>query len=134
MLWEKESAIAEFSPILPFHWSVVAFCGQISCIYEYETHFQVFVCLLSDLWRPCSSTGEGLRNGDGCSSSLAAKGYRSVRPIFQDKKSPTPVRSACLFFSSLLLLEVFLPQEMPVEAHSTGFINDIFNCSSHSRF
>ncbi|XP_073778058.1 sorbin and SH3 domain-containing protein 1 isoform X25 [Danio rerio] len=43
----------------------------------------------SDLWRPSSST-DGLRNGDVCSSSLAAKGYRSVRPIFQEKKSPTP--------------------------------------------
>ncbi len=54
-----------------------------------------FVCLLSDLWRPCSSTSDGL-----CSSSLAAKGYRSVRPNFQDKKSPTPVRSAV--FTSLI--------------------------------
>ncbi|XP_073676166.1 sorbin and SH3 domain-containing protein 2 isoform X2 [Garra rufa] len=44
----------------------------------------------SDFWRPGSSTSDGLRNGDVCSSSLAAKGYRSVRPIFQDKKSPTP--------------------------------------------
>uniref|UniRef100_A0A8C2FP84 Sorbin and SH3 domain containing 2b n=1 Tax=Cyprinus carpio TaxID=7962 RepID=A0A8C2FP84_CYPCA len=44
----------------------------------------------SDLWRPGSSTSDGLRNGDVCSSSLAAKGYRSVRPTFQDKKSPTP--------------------------------------------
>uniref|UniRef100_A0A8C1HVC2 Sorbin and SH3 domain containing 2 n=1 Tax=Cyprinus carpio carpio TaxID=630221 RepID=A0A8C1HVC2_CYPCA len=44
----------------------------------------------SDLWRPSSSTSDGLRNGDLCSSSLAAKGYRSVRPNFQDKKSPTP--------------------------------------------
>ncbi|KTF72932.1 hypothetical protein cypCar_00037702, partial [Cyprinus carpio] len=42
------------------------------------------------LWRPSSSTSDGLRNGDLCSSSLAAKGYRSVRPNFQDKKSPTP--------------------------------------------
>lgn len=59
-----------------------------------------FVCLLSDLWRPSSSTSDGLRNGDLCSSSLAAKGYRSVRPTFQDKKSPTPVRSAV--FTSLI--------------------------------
>ncbi|XP_056625329.1 sorbin and SH3 domain-containing protein 1 isoform X3 [Triplophysa dalaica] len=43
----------------------------------------------SDLWKS-SSTGDGLRNGDLCSSSLAAKGYRSVRLNFQDKKSPTP--------------------------------------------
>ncbi len=60
--------------------------------------------VLSDLWRPCSSTGEGLRNGDVCSSSLAAKGYRSVRPIFQDKTSPTPVRSACLLHSFVFLI------------------------------
>ncbi|RXN35269.1 sorbin and SH3 domain-containing 2-like protein [Labeo rohita] len=45
---------------------------------------------LTDFWRPGSSTSDGLRNGDVWSSSLAAKGYRSVRPIFQDKKSPTP--------------------------------------------
>ncbi|XP_059371526.1 sorbin and SH3 domain-containing protein 2 [Carassius carassius] len=44
----------------------------------------------SDLRRPGSSTSDVLRNGDVCSSSLAAKGYRSVRPNFQDKKSPTP--------------------------------------------
>lgn len=45
----------------------------------------------SDLWRPSSSsTSDGMKNGDICSSSLAAKGYRSVRPNFQDKKSPTP--------------------------------------------
>lgn len=41
MLWKKSSVIAEFSPVLPFHWSVVAFCGQIFCIYEYETHLSV---------------------------------------------------------------------------------------------
>lgn len=62
--------------------------------------FKCFVCLLLDLWRPSSSTSDGLRNGDMCSSSLAAKGYRSVRPNFQDKKSPTPVRSAV--FTSLI--------------------------------
>lgn len=62
--------------------------------------FKCFVCLLLDLWRPSSSTSDGLRNGDLCSSSLAAKGYRSVRPNFQDKKSPTPVRSAV--FTSLI--------------------------------
>uniref|UniRef100_A0A672QE11 Sorbin and SH3 domain containing 2 n=2 Tax=Sinocyclocheilus grahami TaxID=75366 RepID=A0A672QE11_SINGR len=48
----------------------------------------------SDLWRPGSSTSDGLRNGDVCSSSLAAKGYRSVRLTFQDKKSPTPPSAA----------------------------------------
>ncbi|XP_036406657.1 sorbin and SH3 domain-containing protein 2 [Megalops cyprinoides] len=44
----------------------------------------------SDVWRSCS-TSDGLRNGDASSSSLAAKGFRSVRPNLQDKRSPTPV-------------------------------------------
>ncbi|XP_063076034.1 sorbin and SH3 domain-containing protein 2 [Engraulis encrasicolus] len=45
----------------------------------------------SDVWRSRSAT-DGMRNGDaGSSSSLAAKGFRSVRPNLQDKKSPTPV-------------------------------------------
>ncbi|XP_031416261.1 sorbin and SH3 domain-containing protein 2 [Clupea harengus] len=43
----------------------------------------------SDAWRSRSVT-DGLRNGDACSSSLAVKGFRSVRPNLQDKKSPTP--------------------------------------------
>ncbi|XP_051945029.1 sorbin and SH3 domain-containing protein 2-like [Xyrauchen texanus] len=43
----------------------------------------------SDLWKS-SCTSDGLRNGDMCYSSLAAKGYRSVRLNFQDKKSPIP--------------------------------------------
>ncbi|XP_071390577.1 sorbin and SH3 domain-containing protein 2 [Centroberyx affinis] len=42
----------------------------------------------SDAWRSRSAT-DGLRNGDASSSSLAAKGFRSVRPNLQDKKSPT---------------------------------------------
>ncbi|KAF7659587.1 hypothetical protein LDENG_00296410 [Lucifuga dentata] len=41
-----------------------------------------------DAWRSRSAT-DGLRNGDTSSSSLAAKGFRSVRPNLQDKKSPT---------------------------------------------
>uniref|UniRef100_A0A8C7QMA4 Sorbin and SH3 domain containing 2a n=1 Tax=Oncorhynchus mykiss TaxID=8022 RepID=A0A8C7QMA4_ONCMY len=41
----------------------------------------------SDAWR--SRSTDGLRNGDDVSSSLAAKGFRSVRPNLQDKKSPT---------------------------------------------
>ncbi|XP_049328182.1 sorbin and SH3 domain-containing protein 2 isoform X3 [Astyanax mexicanus] len=44
----------------------------------------------SDGWRSRSVT-EGLRNGDANSSSLAAKGFRSVRPNLQDKKSPVLV-------------------------------------------
>uniref|UniRef100_A0A9J8AY05 Osteoclast-stimulating factor 1 n=1 Tax=Cyprinus carpio carpio TaxID=630221 RepID=A0A9J8AY05_CYPCA len=42
----------------------------------------------SDAWRS-RSVSEGLRNGDASSSSLTAKGFRSVRPNLQDKKSPT---------------------------------------------
>ncbi|KAK3535912.1 hypothetical protein QTP70_021221 [Hemibagrus guttatus] len=43
----------------------------------------------SDMWWHYT-TGDALRNGNMASSSLAAKGYRSVRPNLQDKKSPTP--------------------------------------------
>uniref|UniRef100_A0A8D2ZI11 Sorbin and SH3 domain containing 2a n=1 Tax=Scophthalmus maximus TaxID=52904 RepID=A0A8D2ZI11_SCOMX len=42
----------------------------------------------TDSWRSRSAT-DGLKNGDASSSSLAAKGFRSVRPNLQDKKSPT---------------------------------------------
>ncbi|XP_074485665.1 sorbin and SH3 domain-containing protein 2 isoform X4 [Sebastes fasciatus] len=41
-----------------------------------------------DSWRSRSAT-DGFKNGDANSSSLAAKGFRSVRPNLQDKKSPT---------------------------------------------
>ncbi|XP_039671960.1 sorbin and SH3 domain-containing protein 1 isoform X7 [Perca fluviatilis] len=41
-----------------------------------------------DSWRSHSAT-EGFKNGDASSSSLAAKGFRSVKPNLQDKKSPT---------------------------------------------
>ncbi|XP_068444950.1 sorbin and SH3 domain-containing protein 2 [Clinocottus analis] len=41
-----------------------------------------------DNWRSRSAT-DGFKNGDANSSSLAAKGFRSVRPNLQDKKSPT---------------------------------------------
>ncbi|XP_061107734.1 sorbin and SH3 domain-containing protein 2 [Conger conger] len=43
----------------------------------------------TDVWRSCGAA-DGLRNGDASSSSLAAKGFRSVRPNLQDKRSPTP--------------------------------------------
>ncbi|XP_051774398.1 sorbin and SH3 domain-containing protein 1 isoform X7 [Ctenopharyngodon idella] len=68
----------------------------------------------SDLWRPSSSTSDGLRNGDMCSSSLAAKGYRSVRPNFQDKKSPTPA------------------QEHSVHSHRLLSTEDQISCSSQA--
>lgn len=48
-----------------------------------------------DSWRSHSVT-DGLKNGDASSSSLAAKGFRSVRPNLQDKKSPTQVRNPML--------------------------------------
>lgn len=41
-----------------------------------------------DSWRSRSAT-DGLKNGDASSSSLAAKGFRSVRPNLQEKKSTT---------------------------------------------
>uniref|UniRef100_A0A3Q0SZD9 Sorbin and SH3 domain containing 2 n=1 Tax=Amphilophus citrinellus TaxID=61819 RepID=A0A3Q0SZD9_AMPCI len=44
--------------------------------------------LATDSWRSRSAT-DGLKNGDASSSSLAAKGFRSVRPNLQDKKSPS---------------------------------------------
>lgn len=47
--------------------------------------------LSSDSWRSHSAT-DGLKNGDASSSSLAAKGFRSVRPNLQDKKSPSQVK------------------------------------------
>uniref|UniRef100_A0A8C6MBU7 Sorbin and SH3 domain containing 2 n=1 Tax=Nothobranchius furzeri TaxID=105023 RepID=A0A8C6MBU7_NOTFU len=41
-----------------------------------------------DSWRS-RSANDGFKNGDATSSSLAAKGFRSVRPNLQDKRSPT---------------------------------------------
>ncbi|KAM9470230.1 uncharacterized protein Hap1MRO34_012259 isoform 5-T6 [Clarias gariepinus] len=43
----------------------------------------------SDMWWHYTS-GDALRNGNMATSSLAAKGFRSVRPNLQEKKSPTP--------------------------------------------
>ncbi|XP_019718019.1 sorbin and SH3 domain-containing protein 2 isoform X2 [Hippocampus comes] len=43
-------------------------------------------------WRSRSAT-DGLKNGDAISSSLAAKGFRSVRPNLQDRKSQGQVLS-----------------------------------------
>ncbi|XP_030643761.1 sorbin and SH3 domain-containing protein 2 [Chanos chanos] len=40
-------------------------------------------------WRSRSAT-DGMKNGEAGGSSLAAKGFRSVRPNLQEKKSPTP--------------------------------------------
>ncbi|KAK1804097.1 hypothetical protein P4O66_020142 [Electrophorus voltai] len=49
----------------------------------------------ADLWRSYSA-GDPLRNGDTASSSLAAKGFRSVRPNLRDKKSTPLVGPAAL--------------------------------------
>ncbi|MBN3301771.1 SRBS2 protein, partial [Amia calva] len=54
----------------------------------------------ADVWRSYSAN-DGLRNGDASSSSLAAKGFRSVRPNLQDKKSPTLPSPGASFPSSL---------------------------------
>ncbi|KAI5630122.1 sorbin and SH3 domain-containing protein 2 isoform X13, partial [Silurus asotus] len=43
----------------------------------------------TEMWWPYT-TGDTLRNGNLATSSLAAKGFRSVRPNLQEKKSPTP--------------------------------------------
>lgn len=47
----------------------------------------------SDGWRSRSVT-DRLRNGDTSSSTLTAKGYRSVRPNLQDNSSPVPGQMA----------------------------------------
>ncbi|XP_061840088.1 sorbin and SH3 domain-containing protein 2-like isoform X2 [Nerophis lumbriciformis] len=51
-------------------------------------------------WRSCSAT-DGLKNGDAISSSLAAKGFRSVRPNLQDKKGPFSPDSAARHYPFL---------------------------------
>ncbi|XP_028815615.1 sorbin and SH3 domain-containing protein 2 isoform X15 [Denticeps clupeoides] len=71
----------------------------------------------SDVWRSCS-TSEGLRNGDAISSSLAAKGFRSVRPNFQEKKSPT---LDCAVADALLHPAFLLPYAIKL-CHSEPFI------------
>ena len=53
-----------------------------------------------DAWRSQSAI-DGFRNGDANSSSLAAKGFRSVRPNLQDKKTLSQVKEVPLV-SSLL--------------------------------
>ncbi|XP_059327420.1 sorbin and SH3 domain-containing protein 2 isoform X5 [Ammospiza nelsoni] len=40
-------------------------------------------------WQSCNDGSRETLNGDASSSSLSAKGFRSVRPNLQDKKSPT---------------------------------------------
>ncbi|XP_071978952.1 sorbin and SH3 domain-containing protein 2 isoform X19 [Engystomops pustulosus] len=43
----------------------------------------------SDIWRSYNDCVKDGLNGDSSGSSLAAKGFRSVRPNLQDRKSPT---------------------------------------------
>uniref|UniRef100_A0A8C3VAS5 Sorbin and SH3 domain containing 2 n=1 Tax=Catharus ustulatus TaxID=91951 RepID=A0A8C3VAS5_CATUS len=44
---------------------------------------------ISNSWRSYNNGSRETLNGDASSSSLSAKGFRSVRPNLQDKKSPT---------------------------------------------
>ncbi|KAF5896455.1 sorbin and SH3 domain-containing protein 2-like isoform X16, partial [Clarias magur] len=48
-----------------------------------------FFNMNTDMWWHYTS-GDALKNGNMATSSLAAKGFRSVRPNLQEKKSPTP--------------------------------------------
>ncbi|NXR26252.1 SRBS2 protein, partial [Cinclus mexicanus] len=45
--------------------------------------------LLASAWRSYNNGSREALNGDASSSSLSAKGFRSVRPNLQDNKSPT---------------------------------------------
>ncbi|NWY70837.1 SRBS2 protein, partial [Erithacus rubecula] len=45
--------------------------------------------LLASAWRSYNNGSRETLNGDALGSSLSAKGFRSVRPNLQDKKSPT---------------------------------------------
>ncbi|NXT67017.1 SRBS2 protein, partial [Chaetops frenatus] len=47
------------------------------------------VFLFTKAWRSYNNGSRETLNGDASSSSLSAKGFRSVRPNLQDKKSPT---------------------------------------------
>ncbi|KAF7225401.1 transcript variant X24 [Nothobranchius furzeri] len=53
-----------------------------------ESHSSDIAHFSPDSWRS-RSANDGFKNGDATSSSLAAKGFRSVRPNLQDKRSPT---------------------------------------------
>ncbi|TRY84932.1 hypothetical protein DNTS_004024 [Danionella cerebrum] len=53
---------------------------------------EVILChqIQANAWRS-RSVSDGLRNGDTSNSAMTSKGFRSVRPTLQEKKSPTPV-------------------------------------------
>lgn len=75
----------------------------------------VLVCYVLDVWRPYSPR-DALRNGEAATSSLAAKGFRSVRPNLQDKKSSTTVSLAhSVRLNSSASGCFFLPQEVLME-------------------
>lgn len=78
----------------------------VRTILKVPRHNEKTNVLPSDSWRSHSAT-DGLKNGDANSSSLAAKGFRSVRPNLQDKKSPTQVNvthSAVVLAQNILTL------------------------------
>lgn len=52
----------------------------------------VIFFFLTKAWRAYNDGSRETLNGDISSSSLTAKGFRSVRPNLQDKKSPTQVK------------------------------------------
>lgn len=55
-------------------------------------------------WRSYNDGSRETLNGDASSSSLAAKGFRSVRPNLQEKKSPTQVKLHTLFHPLVLYI------------------------------
>ena len=63
-------------------------------------------CVCPDAWRSQSAI-DGFRNGDANSSSLAAKGFRSVRPNLQDKKTLSQVKEVPLLSSPRFTFQVF---------------------------
>ncbi|KAM4603276.1 sorbin and SH3 domain-containing protein 2 [Polymixia lowei] len=107
----------------------------------------------SDAWRSRSVT-DGLRNGDASSSSLAAKGFRSVRPNLQDKKSPTQAVSQVLFppprrgsfhlvptgtnppaYNSLTALDdVFRPGTLAFSHNDKAVLKESYTISSKSSY
>ncbi|KAG9272602.1 sorbin and SH3 domain-containing protein 2 isoform X1, partial [Astyanax mexicanus] len=71
----------------------------------------------SDVWRPYSPGG-ALRNGESATSSLAAKGFRSVRPNLQEKKSPTPRDNSPLHFADSSSGAYSFPNSLTQTRHS----------------
>jgi len=53
-------------------------------------------------WRSYNDRNQETLNGDATYSSLAAKGFRSVRPNLQEKKSPTQVILHTLVYCVML--------------------------------